>query len=333
MSRGGSKLSGAPTPSVADLLRLIGSNPNGSILLALGAGPLRTRRLTDRIPNCAPRTVYRHLEELERLGLVERRTCPGVPSSVTYSLTQPRGRDLFRLLKDDAARGLGLPSEAEGEAMTWASFVLLAELWETGLLDELSCEPRTATELASRLHHLSLHQIGRRARRLSAAGLLDERDGRNPGRRYSLTPRARRSMALVAGVGRWRRHVVAESTGLTAAEMAMLLRVALPLLRLPQHAGGRLGLSVVARDHHGETEAESLLATVEDGGGVRCRQVEPEADTEPSGWARATVRTWLVGLLDNGRGRMQVGGNMALVGACLTQLHDRLWESPQRMAE
>jgi DNA-binding HxlR family transcriptional regulator len=314
------------------MLRLLGSEPNGSILLALGNGPLRTRRLTERIPSCAPRTVYRHLEELERLRLVERRTRPGVPSNVTYSLTQPHGRDLFRLLEDGAPL-LGLSASAEVDAPTWAPLALLAELWETGLLEHLSCEPRSATELARRLHGLSLHQIGRRARRLSAAGLLEERGTKNPGTRFSLTPRARHSMALVAGLGRWRRHVVPEGTGLTAAEMAMLLRVALPLLRLPEHAGDRLVLSVVARDEYGEAGAESLLATVEGGGEVRCRQVEREADAEPSGWARATVRTWLVALLDDGRGRMRVGGDLALVGACLTQLHDRLGESTQRMED
>lgn len=325
MSRG-SELGAPPIPTVADILRLLGSRPNGSILLALGSGPLRTRRLTERIPSCAPRTIYRHLEELERLGLVERRTRPGVPSNVTYSLTQPSGRDLCRLLEDGAAPLLGLSPDAEVDAPAWAPLALLGELWETGLLEHLSCEARTATELARRLHGLSLHQIGRRARRLSAAGLLDERDSPNPGRRYSLTPRARRSMALVAGLGRWRRHVVREGSGLTAPEMAMLLRVALPLLSLPEHAGGRLGLAVVARDENGETTAESVVATIEEGGEVRCREVGWEADTEPSGWARATVRTWLVALLDDGRGRMRVGGDLALVGACLTQLHDRLRE-------
>jgi DNA-binding HxlR family transcriptional regulator len=325
MSRG-SELGGPPIPTVADILRLLGSGPNGSILLALGSGPLRTRRLTERIPSCAPRTIYRHLEELERLGLVERRRRPGVPSNVTYSLTQPSGRDLFRLLENGATPLLGLSPDAEVEAPAWAPLALLGELWETGLLEHLSCEPRSATELARRLHGLSLHQIGRRARRLSAAGLLEEQGTKNPGTRFSLTPRARHSMALVAGLGRWRRHVVPEGTGLTAAEMAMLLRVALPLLSLPEHAGDRLVLSVVARDEYGEAGAESLLATVGSGGEIRCQQVEPEADSEPSGWARATVRTWLVALLDDGRGRMRVGGDLALVGACLTQLHDRLWE-------
>lgn len=322
----GNKLSRppSPTPTVADLLRLFGSGPNGSILLALGPGPLRTRRLTERVPHCTPRTVYRHLEELERLRLVERRSRRGVPSNVTYTLTQPLGRDLFRLLEDSAAPLLELPSGAEAGATAWAPFSLLAELWETGLLEHLGCESRTATELAALHHGLSLHQIDHRARRLSAAGLLDERDSRNPGRRYSLSPRARRSMALIAGLGRWRRHVIPRGAGLTAAEMAMLLGVALPLLRLPQHAGGRLGLSVVARDDRGEPEVRSLTATVERGGAVRCLPDQPEPDTEASGWARATVRTWLGALLDDGRDRMRVGGDRALVEACLTQLHHRL---------
>ena len=312
------------TPTIADLLRLLGSGPNGPILLALGPGPLRTRNLTQHIQHCTPRTVYRHLEELEPLRLVERQSREEAPSHVTYSLTQPLGRDLFHLLEEVAAPLLGAPPEAENGAMAWARFSLLAELWETGLLEHLSSESRTATELASLLRDLSLHQIGHRARRLSAADLLDERDSRNPGRRYSLSPRARRSMALVAGLGRWRRHVIPRGAGLTAAETAMLLRVALPLVRLPQHAGGRLGLSVVARDDHGETETESLIATVEQDGAVRCQPDEPEPDTKPSGWARATVRTWLVALLDNRRDRMRVGGDPALVGACLSQLHECL---------
>src|SRR3954453_3959006 len=60
------KLSGEGT-SVADLLKLFGNGANGPILMALGPRSLRTKKLTEKVPTYAPRTVYRHARTLSQL--------------------------------------------------------------------------------------------------------------------------------------------------------------------------------------------------------------------------------------------------------------------------
>jgi len=305
------------------VLRLLGSGPNGAILLALGNGPLRTKRLTQRVSGYAPRTVYRHAGVLAGVGLLERREEPGVPSKVTHNLSRPSGRDLFRLLDASAIAALPRLPDGQADARAWASFELLAELWESGIVDELSCEARSPTELATAPHGLSFHQIDRRAHLFTASGLLSERPGRGRNKRYGLTEKTRRDMALIAGIGRWRRrYVTPESPGLTVAEMATVLRTALPLVRLPQRVGKSISLTVIATDGRGDEEGETLWARAERRGAVRCGR-GPAASAD--GWARATVGTWLVALLDGKRGRLQVGGDVGLIDAYLTQLYARLW--------
>jgi DNA-binding HxlR family transcriptional regulator len=319
----GSNSAEAPVPTLADLLRLLGSGPNSSILVALGQGPLRTRRLTERIPSYAPRTIYRHTEELERFRVVERKVRPGVPSHVTHNLTQPAGRELLRLF--EAARP---PGERAGAPQS-APLGLLAELWDTGLLEQLSCGPRSATELAHELRDLSLHQVARRARRLVAAGLLDESSSAKLGKRYSLSRRARRGTVLIAGLGRWRgRHVEPDGAGLTAAEIARLLRVSLPLVELAPGATGGLVLGVDAGEGEEQngTPIDALLARADGAGRLRCWRAGPETPADAR--VHGTVRTWLSVLLDDKRGRLRVGGDQGLADACLGQLHSCLRDTP-----
>ena len=105
----------APDSSIPALLTLLGTGAAGPILMALGRGPLRTRALTERVCRCAPRTVYRHVGKLAEAGLVVRHDEGGVPSVVSYSLSQPSGRELVRLLRSDAVRafvrGAGEPAD------------------------------------------------------------------------------------------------------------------------------------------------------------------------------------------------------------------------------
>src|SRR3954447_18695225 len=105
------------------------------------------------------------------------------------------------------------------------------------MVEELACEARSPTELAQVTHGLSYHQVNRRAGLFKAGGLLTEWEGGGGRRCYALTENARRKMGLLAGIARWRHHhVVAEDEeGMTAPEMATVLRAALPLVTAPDH--------------------------------------------------------------------------------------------------
>src|SRR4051794_24159453 len=148
--------------SSAEVLRILSAGATGPILMALGEGPLRTKGLTEQVPGYAPRTIYRYAGKLAELDVVERDEEPGVPSKVVHRLTEPCGSNLYLLMESFATASLTRLPNGRIDAHAWASLGLLADLWESGLVEELSCEPRSPTQLARIEHGLSYHQVNRR---------------------------------------------------------------------------------------------------------------------------------------------------------------------------
>jgi DNA-binding HxlR family transcriptional regulator len=311
--------------SVSELLRLLGSGATGSILLALEDGPLRTKELTARVPGYGTRTVYRYVARLVEIGAIERDEKRGVPSKVVHYLTEPCGVELGKLVEDYATATLETLPGGGFVPHTWGTLTLIADLWETGMYDELAGGPCTATELARVGHELSFHQVSRRTNLYLAGGLIQEaQDGRRR-RHYELTEEARQATALIAGLGRWReRHVVPEGEpGLTEAEAAGVLRAALPLVVLPQHAGECFELAVVRTGRSPCEESEVVGAQVLGSGAVTCNA---EAPARSDGWGRGMVGDWLQALLQGGMGKVRVGGSdAALVKTAVGEMHAALW--------
>jgi DNA-binding HxlR family transcriptional regulator len=315
------------TLSIGDILRLLGTGAGGSILMALGPRPLRTKALTERVPSFAPRTVYRYAAKLSQLGLVDRQEEENeVPSTVTYSLTRGPGRDLFRLLDDYmAADWLRGPEKQIGEG-AWTRLSLLGDLWDSGWIERLSWEPRSPTDLAEATDELTFHQANRRAHLVCSRGLLDHHTGRGRGVRYSLSDSARQGMALVTALGRWRqRHRYAgEEAGLTVTETMTAVRAAIPLVEIPEKRGLKIKLGAAGPtdgNGNGNGGSQTLVAQVIGGGRV---QLVEDSQAPADAWALGTVNTWCRALLDGNRGRMRVGGDLKLVDACLTRLHSAL---------
>lgn len=323
--RGELAAAAALDPSVADLLELIGAGVAGEILAALARGPLRTAGLTERVSRCASRTVYRHAGKLAEQGLVVREEGGGVPSVVTYRLSD-RGRELFRLLDAQASHTLSRTPTGPEDGW-WTSLALLGEMWSSGWMAELGAEPRSLTELSDMTPGMSFHQVNRRVHLLCATGLLCESAHRGRGKRYKLTASARRRMALIAGIGGWReRHGIAEAQrGLTGPEAATVLRVALPLVRVRNDPGTQIMLGVVGTQVSGGGRGtEVLIAKPGRGGYLRCLS---ESNRPADAWAAGTVDLWLSTLIDGDRSRMRMGGNVAAVETCLDELRATLWDA------
>lgn len=313
--------------AIAPLLRLLGAGASGGILMALADGPLRTRELTRCVPGYAPRTVYRYASRLTEIGAVEREEEPGVPSKVVHQLTDPCGIELCDLVEAYARSALDLLPDGRIVPHSWGSLTLLADLWESGMYGALNGAPRTATELARVDHDLSFHQVARRINLFLNGGFIREgKDGARR-RRYELTEAARQSTALIVGLGRWReRHVVpVGEPGLTPAETAELLRAAMPLVVLPQRAGGSLKLSVLPpAGDAGGTGDEVVWAEV-DGDGVV--SAAGDAVDRPHGWARGEVGHWIETLLRGARSKVRTGGSdSSLVKSVVCGMHAVLWE-------
>ncbi len=310
--------------STADILRLLGAGATGAILMVLGKGPLRTKSLTEQVPGYAPRTIYRYAGRLAELEVIEREEEPGVPSKVVHSLSDPCGAELYSLVNRFADASLTRLPDGRIDAHAWASLGLLADLWEAGMVEELSCKAQSPTDLARGTHGLSYHQVNRRAGLFKASGLVCELEGAGRRRLYSLTEKTRRKMGLIAGIARWRQHhvVSAGEEGITAAEMATVLKVSLPLVELPQHAGECLRLSVLDENDSAGGEGEEVWAEVEADGKLHSCVSAP---AEPTGWGSGQVQAWTSTILDGRADEILVGDDEPLVSACLAALYEVLW--------
>jgi DNA-binding HxlR family transcriptional regulator len=311
--------------SVADVLRLLSSGATGAILMALGEGPLRTKNLTERVPGYTPRTIYRYAGKLAELEVVEREEEPGVPSKVVHYLTDPCGTELHDLVDRYADAALTRLPDGKIASHSWAELGLLADLWESGMVEELACDPRSPTELAQGEHDFSYHQVNRRAGLFKTAGLLDEVPGVGRRRCYALSDQTRRAMGLIAGIGRWRHHhVVAEDEeGMTAPEMATALRASLPLVRVRRHVTKCMRLSVVAANEKHGAEGEAVWAKVEEDGRIHSC-AEPTARID--GWARGWLKAWIPVPLEGDTSHLLYGDDAKMVGDCLAQLYEALWK-------
>ena len=308
--------------TIPEVLRLLGAGASGAILMALGIAALRTKELTEQVRGYTPRTVYRYTSKLVEAGLVERHEEPGVPSKVTHALTEPEGRELYDLLRAYAdASFIRLP-DGRIDSHAWGSLTMLADLWESGLIDDLTLGPKSPTDMARVEHGLSYHQVNRRVGLFAVGGFLCEEIVGGRRRVYALTDKARRGIALIAGIGRWRRrYVVPEGmSGLTPREAAGALRAALPLVALPEHGGKSLGLEIASPGKH--EDPVPVWATVEpDGTVLSCRDSLPEVD----GHAKGKVPAFVDALLDGPRGGLTLEGDAELIKTCFARLHTTLW--------
>jgi DNA-binding HxlR family transcriptional regulator len=296
---------------VAGVLYLVGAGSSGQILMELGLGPLRTKQLIDRVEGFSPRTTYRCVGKMEEYGLIGRHEEPG-NSKVLLRLTEPLGRNLYRLLQ-----ALG--------ATTWEEFSLVAQLWEAGFVESMSRGPKSLMELLDGPHLLSYHQVTRRAGMSVKAGLLEVSSPKGNVRLYELTDQGRRYMALVAGIGRWRhRHLVSDDPGLEMAEVATVLRATLPLALLPDHSDLGIDLLVAGAMEYGSRSTTKVAGMVALDGKVN---IDSDPREESDGSAAATTNTWFAALLDDHRGRIRVRGDCDFVDACLRQLYESLWET------
>jgi DNA-binding HxlR family transcriptional regulator len=310
--------------TIPRLLRLLAAGASGVILMALGDGPLRTMELTERVRGYTPRTIYRYSSKLVEAGVVERHEEPGVPSKVTLNLTEPRGRELYELVVAYADASFTRLPDGSIDAHAWGSLAMLADLWESGLIEELNLGPKSSTELARLDHGLSYHQVNRRAGLFARGGFLGEDVGRGNRRAYALTEQARRGMALIAGIGRWRRrHVVAEgASGLRPREAAVALRTALPLVALPEHRGKKLGFEIAPVG--AQDDPDAVWATIAEEGSVRsCEGPLEEVDGRASGKVTDFVDT----ILDGPRNGLRLAGDEQLIGECFERLHSILWKA------
>jgi DNA-binding HxlR family transcriptional regulator len=292
---------GVKVASVGEVLRLLSAGAPGEILLALRGGPMQTKVLTHQVKGYTARTIYRYIPKLAELGALERDDEPGGAARVVHSLSNDSGVELASLIDRFASATTNRLDNEQVDSREWASLGLLADLWEAGVVEALSHGPTSPTELTRGLRCLSYHQLNRRASRFKASGFFCEsRQSPRQRRCYALTRKARRTMALIAGIGRWRERHLAE-TGLTIEEMATVLRVLLPLAEVPGDPSEAV-----------EVRVDGSSGTVE---------IQGE---EGAAWANGTVEDWTAALLD-GEFLVETHGGPTARRRWLSRLYEELW--------
>lgn len=309
-----------PVPSSSHLIRLLATESSGAILRALGAGPLRSAQLTDRLAEYSPRTIYRRLDDLEQVWAIEQRRAATAPPTVAYELTVAAGRELLGVLDGPARAWLRRWHQGPADEQRWGLLALLADGWDSAIVRELSREPRSLTELGV-VSDMTYHQLARRMTRLAAAGLLERIDESRPAR-YTLSEQARLGAILIASTARWeRRHLAGRAQLLLITDVVALLRTVLPLVRLPEQAGAAIVLTVQADVlPAGSQRYGSVRVEVEDGGEIRCVDRE---DAPPDAWALGSIDAWLLAVIEGDGSKLQVGGERALVEEQLGRLRAR----------
>jgi hypothetical protein len=133
----------------------------------------------------------------------------------------------------------------------------------------------------------------------------------------------RQGMAVVAAAVRWeRRHLLARARSFPVADAMALLRGCMPLVRLPEHTGAVIALTVEADDRATEPPRRfgSLQVEVVSSGAVECSE---QGDLTPDAWVRGPIDGWLDVLAAGDCAALRVGGERALVDGHLRCLRAR----------
>jgi DNA-binding HxlR family transcriptional regulator len=307
---------GAKAVSMGEALRLLSAGAPGEILLTLfRGGPSQTKVLTHSVKGYTARTTYRYLSKLGEIGVLDRDDDPEGSARVVHTLSAPAGEELAELIDRFAAASMTRLPGGQIDSREWTSLGLLADLWEAGVIDALSHGPTSPAELTRRRCRLSYHQLNRRASRFKASGFFCEApQSRRQRRVYALTPKARRTMGLIVGIGRWRRrhYEGGSDAGLTPAEMTTALRALLPLAVVTPALDEGIRFCVEDRDAPAELWAGN--------------------EAKSSASARGTVSDWMGVLLD-GEPRVETAGDSARVHELLARLYEELWAPPSAARE
>src|SRR5438270_4299078 len=86
---------------VAAALSILGNKWTALIVKELSEGCARFSVLEQALPGISPRTLSQRLDDMERCGLITKRSFAEVPPRVEYTLT-PKGKDLLPILKSMA---------------------------------------------------------------------------------------------------------------------------------------------------------------------------------------------------------------------------------------
>ncbi len=285
-------------------------NPlNTRILRAHAAGPQRLAELQEKIGWHAEATIRAAVSNLCELGALRKEKVGTTPYAVATVVTRA-GEDMLSVA-DEVEAWLTLcpdgpiaPDAPEAKSAVKA----LAGGWNSTLIRALANRPHTLTELNGLIPDISYPSLERRISWMRVTGQIEpvEKEGR--GTPYVVTDWLRRATAPLAEAARCElRHMADEGRPITSIEVEGAFLLSVPLVPLPDYAGGASMLAVQTDPAEPEEDAGLAGVTVEVGAG-EVLSCSPEVDDKPSTWAVGGPEAWLDAIIDGRIENLRIGG-------------------------
>jgi DNA-binding HxlR family transcriptional regulator len=308
----------------AETLRLIGYPAVREVLTDLARRSRRPSHI-DREHEVASSTFHRHVPELLRVKAITRRSMPGPPRQVFYSLG-PTGLELCELIGGWLSLLRPTAVSRPGEQADWRAPIGFAEAWAAGLVQALFDGPLSLAEIELIVRTarpgLTVHQVKRLLANNSAAGFF-LREGKKGDDRYGLADRGRYAVGEVAASARFERlHMPAVAIPISVEDVVGALRAHLPLLELPEEMEGICEFAIKSDPGQG-TATAMAWAEVRQGHVVATGAGRPARPATT--WARGTIAEWIAAVIDHSPKGIRPAGERPLGRAVVDALHSRLY--------
>jgi DNA-binding HxlR family transcriptional regulator len=315
-----------PAPPIASArigLGLLRPELNRVILAALVTRPMRVSDLCAQLMLESDTTLREGLEELERVGAIERKEGDQAAAG-EYSLTTA-GDDLIEVMALTGAWLTGRPGRPlrPESDVAWRAVAALADGWRVALIQHLLLRPSSRAELLKTVQ-LSKEKLKRMLRRLQGAGLLKLLDRDDQAPRYALTDWGRRAIAVLIAIAHWERtHLQRAAQPITANGGAIVLLASLPLVRPPADAAGICVFTIKVEPTTPAPHSSAVWARLGDDRVTVCRTGTPPKP--PDAWVHGDVDAWIEAVFNARPTALHLGGDSALAESALRGLHEELF--------
>ena len=313
--------------AAGSLLAILADDWTWLTLCELSAQPQGQDELQQPLPPLAVSTVNESLHRLLAAGIATERRLSAPALRVTFQLTR-QGAEA-RPIRVVAARWEARASPAcvaESLHPGGAALRLLADRWVLPIMGCLAAGSRRRGEIERCLPGLAEATLDRRLRHLRELDLVRyERHSGFPARvEYDLTPAGRSLPAIALLAIRWEWRWGRPARPRLASDLAGLLRMIAPLVRLSGDASGVCELVV----RSASAIEPSTLLDVRD---ARIRVIQPSQRRAADALAQAQPLALCNALISGRPQGLQISGSVTLVEEVLTALHGALavdWTRP-----
>lgn len=314
----------------ATALALLASPLNVEILTALEQGDLAVLDLRRAVGSPPQSTMRLYLQELTKLGILERQRQGTFPPVVECSLSDA-GRALLRV-RDNL--GVWLEGAPEGGITLGSSAAkhatrALVEGWSTNIVRALAARPYSLTELSKANVKTSYPALERRLSAMRLVNQVEPHPGEGRGTPYKATEWLRQSVVPLVAATAWeRKHLPTQTARIGRLDVEAAFLLAAPLMRLPGDTNGTCRLTVEMQGGRDAAFA-GVVVGIENGTLVHC-SVRLEG-REVDAWVAGSAMAWLRQM--NGEARLQVelGGDRRLGESITEALRATGRVSPRRL--